>query len=70
MIIEIEKMMFGDYRVNVWDEHLQSALDKEYFCRGYDSAVFTAINIRTLNEDWENLPIYSRNMDTVELVKI
>ncbi len=42
MHIEIEKMMFGDYRVQIWDEHLDSMLDREYFCRGWGSALLTA----------------------------
>lgn len=44
--IEIEKMLFGDYRVQVWDENLNSCLDREYFCRGYISACMTALEIK------------------------
>lgn len=40
--ILIEPMLFGDYRVGVWDENLNSMLDKEYFCRGELSAIITA----------------------------
>lgn len=58
--IEIEKMMFGDYRVQVWDETLDSLLDREYFCRGYQSALLTAIEIRTL-PNFGRLNIYYRN---------
>lgn len=67
MQIEIEKMMFGDYRVQVWGEDLQSRLDREYFCRGFDSALLTALNIRTL-DGFEKLDIYSRDMDKIELI--
>lgn len=58
--IEIEKMLFGDYRVQVWDETLDSLLDREYFCRGYASALMTAIEIRTL-PNFEMLDIWYRN---------
>lgn len=47
--IEIEAMLFGDYRVCVWEqvgESYNECLDKEYFCRGYDSAVDTAKMVR------------------------
>lgn len=57
--IEIEQMMFGDYRVQVWDENLSSMLDREYFCRGFDSALLTALNIRTL-PSFEKFDIYAR----------
>ena len=67
MHIEIEKMLFGDYRVQVWNKELQSELDREYFCRGWDSALLTALNIRTL-PGFENLDIYSRELDKLELV--
>ena len=40
--ILIEKMLFGDYRVGVWDENLNSMLDKDYFCRGLPAAILTA----------------------------
>lgn len=66
MKIEIERMLFGDYRVQVWDENLNSALDREYFCRGYASALMTALDIRTL-PGFEKLDIYSRDMDTLVL---
>jgi len=69
MHIEIEKMLFGDYRVQVWDENLNSRLDREYFCRGYASALFTAIDIRTL-DGFSELPIYYRDMDNLsEIMK-
>lgn len=65
--IEIERMLFGDYRVCVWDENLNSMLDKEYFCRGFNSAYLTAKEIQ------ENLlvglPIYSRDGFDFSLVK-
>ncbi len=40
--ISIEQMLFGDYRVQVWDDNLSSLLDREYFCRGFISAMTTA----------------------------
>ena len=67
MTIEIEKMLFGDYRVQVWNEDLNSELDREYFCRGFDSALLTALNIRTLGS-FEKLDIYYRDMDKLELL--
>jgi hypothetical protein len=66
--IEIEKMLFGDYRVQVWDERLNSMLDREYFCRGYDSALITAYNIRTSFESFKNLTIYYRELDILTLI--
>lgn len=42
MEILIEPMLFGDYRVGVWDDKLNPMLDKEYFCRGLESAILTA----------------------------
>lgn len=44
--ISIEKMLFGDYRVQVWDENLNSLLNRQYFCRGEKSAFFTALEIQ------------------------
>ena len=67
MHIEIEKMLFGDYRVQVWNKELSSELDREYFCRGYGSALLTALDIRTLG-GFENLDIYYREMDKLEIV--
>jgi len=67
MHIEIEKMMFGDYRVQVWEEDLQSALDREYFCRGYDSALLTALHIREL-DGFEKLDIKYRELGKVETI--
>lgn len=63
MQIEIEKMLYGDYRVQVWDKNLNSALDREYFCRGYESACLTAIEIQ--NNLMIGLPIYSRDGELV-----
>jgi len=57
MKIEIEQMMFGDYRVQVWTDNLDSALDREYFCRGYESAFLTALEIRSL-PNFGELDIY------------
>lgn len=65
--IEIEKMLFGDYRVQVCDKNLNSMLDREYFCRGFGSAILTAENIKNIKK-FENLPIYFRNMDNVKLL--
>lgn len=56
--IEIEQMLFGDYRVQVWDERLDSMLDREYFCRGIGSAVHTAINLQ--HDTFPELPVYLR----------
>lgn len=67
MHIEIEKMLFGDYRVQVWNESLNSELDREYFCRGYTSAFMTALQIRSLG-GFGKLDIFSRDMDEVTLV--
>ena len=70
MHIEIETMLFGDYRVQVWEgsgESYSSALDREYFCRGFDSALMTALNIRTL-PNFEKLDIYHREMNELKLI--
>lgn len=67
MHIEIEQMLFGDYRVQVWDDRLSSCLDREYFCRGYASALLCAHEIRTL-PGFERLDIYYRSIDKVEMV--
>lgn len=40
--ISIEPMLFWDYRVQVWNDNLSSKLDREYFCRWFDSALLTA----------------------------
>lgn len=69
MHIEIEKMLFGDYRVQVWNKELQSELDREYFCRGWGSALLTALDIRTLPR-FEKLEIYSRDLDNVEKIEL
>lgn len=63
-IIEIEKMLFGDYRVQVWDKDLNSMLDREYFCRGYSSAFLTALEISTLDH-FHGLDIYYRELNIV-----
>jgi len=63
MHIEIERMMFGDYRVQVWNKELQSELDREYFCRGYTSAYQTAIEIRNISSKFSKLPIFLRETD-------
>lgn len=59
MYIEIEKMMFGDYQVQVWDAQNESQLDREYFCRGFAAALSTALEIRTL-PGFEKLHIWYR----------
>jgi len=64
--IEIEKMLFGDYRVQVWEKDLNSALDREYFCRGWGSAYLTALGIR--ESLFKGLPIYYREMDKVTII--
>lgn len=65
--IEIEKMLFGDFRVQVWDENFNSLLDREYFVRGFESAVLTAENIQF--DLFPKLPIYYRELGK-ELLKI
>ncbi len=65
--IEVESMMFGDFRVQVWDENQDSLLDREYFCRGLQSAVETAEAIRTL-PNFEKLDIFYRNMEELTLL--
>lgn len=70
--IEIEKMMFGDYRVQVWDETVYGAwdslLDREYFCHGYDSALLTATGIQ--ESMFKGLPIFFRNgSNLTEIIK-
>jgi hypothetical protein len=57
--IEIEQMLFGDYRVQVWNDRFDSELDREYFCRGELSAKLTAFEIRSL-PSFETLDIYIR----------
>jgi hypothetical protein len=59
--IAIELMMFGDYRVQVWDENKNSMLDREYFCKGFASAEQTAFQLQTQT----NLPLYIYNFDNI-----
>lgn len=54
--IEVEQMLFGDFRVQVCDERKESLLDREYFCRGYDSAIETAKLVK--KDLFPELPIY------------
>ena len=61
MHIEIEKMFFGDYRVHVWNTDLQSELDREYFCCGYESALATARQIKLTM--FPDLPIFYRDIN-------
>lgn len=63
--IEIEKMLFGDYRVQVWDDKLDSQLDREYFCRGIKSAFETAKEVK--KDLFPELEVFYRNGDTTEL---
>ncbi len=56
-------MLFGDYRVQVWRDDLTSALDREYFCRGYDSADKTALEIRNISPEFSKLSIWIRELD-------
>lgn len=65
--IEIERMMFGDYRIQVWDTNFSSMLDREYFCRGYESAILTAIEIE--DSLFKGLSIYYREGDRLTLIK-
>lgn len=51
-------MLFGDYRVQVWDENLSSMLDREYFCRGFESATKTALLVKT--DLFPGLSVYAR----------
>ncbi len=44
--IAVEPLLFGDYRVQVWDEHCESLLDREYFVRGFTAALLTAESIK------------------------
>lgn len=58
--IQIEKMLYGDFRVQVWDKNLNSLLDKEYFCCGFNSALQTAMSVKldSNHQDFKDLPIY------------
>ena len=69
MHIEITKMLFGDYNVDVWGEDLNSRLDRQYFCRGYPSALLTALHIREMDM-FKNLDIYYREMDELTKIKL
>lgn len=64
--IEVERMLFQDYRVQVWDENLSSMLDREYFCRGFLSATHTAFEIQS--NLFPGLPIFSRDDEKVKLL--
>ena len=66
--IEIEKMMFGDYRVQAWDENLESMLDREYFCRGLGSAMLTAKYVK--RDLFPNLPVFIREVDNLREIDI
>lgn len=65
--IEIERMLFGDYRVQVWDKDLNSMLDREYFCRGFESALETAVQVE--DSLFQGLPIYYRELDKLTQLK-
>lgn len=65
--IEIEQMLFGDYRVQVWDENLNSKLDREYFCRSYQSAYITANAIQL--DFYPDYPIYYRAENSIVKVQ-
>lgn len=65
--IEIEQMLFGDYRVQVWDENLNSMLDREYFCRSWESAYMTALGVQS--DIFPKLDIYTRKMNEVTLTR-
>lgn len=58
--IQIEKMLYGDFRVQVWDKNLNSLLDREYFCCGFNSALQTAMSVKldSNHKDFNDLPIY------------
>ena len=66
-LIEVEQMLFGDFRVSVWGKNLEGLLDKEYFCRGELSAIMTAQEIRTL-PSFEKLDIWFRSGDELKLL--
>lgn len=53
--IAVEPLLFGDYRVQVWDEHCESMLNREYFVRGLTAATLTAENIK--KDMFKNLEI-------------
>lgn len=61
--ILIEPMLFGDYRVQVWDERLDSKLDREYFMRGREAAVATAIRVK--KDLFPDLKIYEMQLDSL-----
>lgn len=65
--IEIEQMLFGDYRVNVWDDKSNSLLDREYFCHGYESAYITALGIK--QNMFKDVPIYYRKLDETKKIE-
>lgn len=64
--IEIEPMLYGDYRISVWDDDNEPLLDKPYFCRGLQSAYLTATTVR--DEMFKDLKIYIR-VDSDKLIE-
>ena len=59
--ILIEPMLFGDYRVQVWDERLDSKLDREYFVRGRDAAIICALRVQA--DLFPDLKVYEMQVD-------
>lgn len=60
--ILIEPMMFGDWRVAVWDENLNGMLDKDYFIRGEQAAIMVALEVK--KDLFPDLEIYRSDVDT------
>lgn len=67
MHIEIEKLLFGDFRVQVWDDNFVGQLDREYFCRGLLSAIMTADKVQS--DMFPHLTILKREGDELTVVK-
>lgn len=69
--ISIEKMLFGDYRVQVWNLNLDSMLDREYFCKGFNSALETAMALKMDKESqFKDFPIYFYNGEAAHPKKL
>lgn len=63
--VEITQMLYDHYAVDIWDENLESTLDRQYFCAGYMSALFTAGVIE------DGRPVYLRKIgDEPELISV
>ncbi len=64
--IAVEQMLFGDYRVQVWDENQNSLLDREYFCCGELSALMTASELS--KGLFSDLPIYEYTAEGIKKI--